>query len=222
MSRPRTEARFAVGTRSGARSTIWKAWVHGDEAYVSSRMFGSDVKVSLHSSGQCQWSCTDSWVKRQSQAKNSDRHMVRWSVTHPTTDEALLLFRVEVPVSELRTEAPPKDKKKVFWVSGAPAEATVRFLVYMTRPSASDPALSSSGSMRHLFSLQLRNGRWLVVFIEVISLSAETLNELRREVNSQALAARIELKPEHRASLFVQPPPEGGAHGIVELCLTEA
>lgn len=222
MLRPRTEARFAVGSRDGPRSTIWKAWIQGDEAYLASRMFGSDMKVSLHSTGRCQWSCTDTWVMRQPSARNADRHVFRWTIVQPNTDQAVLVFRVEIPMSELRDQPPPKDKKKVFWVSGAPIEATVRFLTYLTRPSESDPAPATTGSMCHLFSLRLRNARWMVVFVELISLSVHDIAEARRAVQAQAAGAGFTPKPEHRASLFIQPPPEGGAHGLLELCLTDA
>ena len=217
----RKEARFAVGSRTGARSTIWKVWVHRDDAYISSRMFGSDIKVSLHSTGQCQWSCTDTWVKRQENARNSDRHIVRWVVAQPAGDKALLIFRVEIPVSELRESEPLTDKKKIFWVSGAPPETTVRFLIYLTRPSELDPAPAESDAMRHLFSLRLRNKRWLIVFVEVVLLSASDIAVARHTVRVQAVAAGFMPRPEHRAGLFIQPPPDGGAHGLLELCLTE-
>lgn len=104
------EARFACGTRTGPRSTIWKAWVHGDEAYLASRMFGSDMKASFHSSGQCQWSATETWVRRQLGVRNAERHVQRWQVIYPAGDEALLVFRVEITVSELRVQVPPRDK----------------------------------------------------------------------------------------------------------------
>lgn len=220
----RTEARFAVGSRSGPRSTIWKAWVHGDEAYIASRMFGSDMKVSLHSSGQCQWSATETWVRRQSSVRNADRHVHRWQVDLPEGSQALLAFRVEIPVSELRALPPPTDRKKVWWVSGAPAGATVRFLFYLTRPSDSDPAPPPAveSQMRHLFSFQLRSTRWLVAFVEVISLSAADIARARASVTEQARAAGLVPSAEHRLSLFIQPPPEGGAHGLLELCFAEA
>ena len=101
MTRPRTEARFALGTRHGPKSTVWKAWVQGDESYITSRMFGSDLKVSIHSSGECQWSCTDTWVKKQDRQRNALRHIVKWKISPPTTNQALMVFRVEIPVSEM-------------------------------------------------------------------------------------------------------------------------
>jgi hypothetical protein len=151
-----TEARFASGTRPGPWSTIWKAWVHGDEAYVASRMLGSDMKASFHSSGQCQWSATDTWVRRQTGARNSERHVRRWQVNYPDGSESLLVFRVEIPSSELRVLPPPRDKKRVWWVSGAPAEATTRFLFYVTRSTESDPGASAVTPYGHLFSLPLQ------------------------------------------------------------------
>jgi hypothetical protein len=54
---PNQEVRLAVGAPSDLRSTVWKFVVQGNETYILSRMFGEDVKVSLHTSGQCQFSC---------------------------------------------------------------------------------------------------------------------------------------------------------------------
>lgn len=217
----RTEARFALGCRTGPRSTIWKAWVTGNEAYIASRMFGSDMKVSFHSSGQCQWSATDAWVSRQLDVRNADRHVHRWQVTYPTGNEALLLFRIEVPATEMRPLPAPTDHKKVWWVSGMPAGATVRFLFYMTRPSEAEPAPTPSGQTRYLFSLRLRDARWLVCIVELISLSTTDLESVRSAVVAKATAAGFIPDSQHRLSLFIQPPPEGGAYGLLELCATE-
>jgi hypothetical protein len=215
------EARFAVGSRDGPRSTIWKVWVQGDEAYIASRMFGSDMKVSLHSTGRCQWSATDNWVRRQASVRNAERHVHRWQVDRPSGNESLLAFRVEIPVAELRLVPPPTDKKKVWWVSGAPDGSTVRFLFYLTRPSETDPAPRPEPEKRHLFSLQLRSSRWLVVFCEVIALSAADIAAARAQVLERVASAGLILGPDHRMSLFIQPPPQGGAHGLLERCFTE-
>jgi hypothetical protein len=219
---PRTHVRFAVGTRGAERSTIWKLWTQGDEIYLASRMFGSDMKVSFHSSGACQWSCTDSWVKRQESVRNSDRHVKRWSVEHPTGNQALLLFRVEIPVSEIRPQPSPSDKKKVCWVSGAPREVTIRFLLYLTRAVSEPPAPPDNERLRHLVSLRTRDGRWVVVLVETISLSAVDLESARQAVRQQMAEAGFSPRPEHRASLLISLNDPQGAHGLLELCLTEA
>lgn len=218
----RKEARFAVGTRTGPRSTIWKAWVHNEEAYLASRMFGCDLKVSLHSSGACHWSATDHWVRSQPAVRNADRHIVRWQVTHPHGPESLLLLRVAIPVSEVRVLPPPTDRKKVFWVDGAPPESTVQFLFYLTRPLDREPSAPSTDRMRHLFSLGLRNRRWLVVFVEVISLSPEDLAHARRTVRAELAAKAPPPSGDLRMCLFSEPSATNPVPGFIELCAHES
>lgn len=219
--RPRTEARFAVGSRHGLRSTIWKAWVQGDEGYLATRMFGKYQKVSFHSSGQCQWSCTDEWVRQQEGRRNSDRHIVRWAMAEPHSGQATLIFRVDIPVSEVRLLPPPTDRKKVLWVAGAPSEATVRFTLFIAPASEHDPAPSDTEVRRHLFSLRLRSGRWIVVFVEVLSLSPSGLSAARRAVIDQCLPSfRGHVLNDLRSVLFTQPNGrEPGCNGFLELSL---
>jgi hypothetical protein len=218
MSRPLTEARFALGTRLGPRSTIWKAWVQGDEAYIASRMFGSDLKVSIHSSGECQVSRTDSWVKRQENFRNAERHVHRWHISAPVDHQAVLVFQVGIPVSELRDQEPPTDKKKVVWVSGIPNGVTVRFLFYVTQTVEVDPGAMGTSQARHLFSLRMRSGRWFVVFVDTISLSASDIDEARCAALDQARAVGILPNRSQRLSLFNQPNSLDGVHGLMELC----
>ena len=222
--RPRTEARFAVGTRNGPQSSIWKVWVHGDEAYIASRAFGKYQKVSLHSSGQGQWSLTDDWVKETPSRRNAERHIVRWTMPLPVEGQAALVFKVQIPCSELRTLPTLVDKKKVFWISAVPLEATVRCLFYLTGAFTVDPAPQDTETRRKLFSLKLRSGRWMVVLFDVTSLSTSDLIAARKAVIQQFLprASPLDLK-DMRAALFSQSnEPTNDCNGLIELCLTEA
>lgn len=218
---PRREIRFAVGRRAGPRSTIWKCWIQGDEVYLTSRMFGSDSKVSLHSSGECQWSCTSSWVLRQAVPRNADRHIVKWQVEYPSTSQALLVFRVGVPASELRPLPPPTDKKKVLWVGNVPAEATVQFLFFVTMPVADAPEVSSLPERHHLISMHLASGRWLVIFAEITSLNAADVRAARDHVVQQVREAGEEVHPEYRFALFGHSN-ENGSRSLLEVCATDA
>lgn len=222
--RPRTEARFAVGSRHGQRSTIWKAWVQGDEAYLATRMFGKYQKVSFHATGQCQWSCTDEWVKQQEGRRNSDRHIVRWEMKEPQSGHATLIFKVDIPMSEVRSSPPPTDKKKVFWVAGAPSEAAVRFVFFITPTSEHDPAPPDTEARRYLFSLRFRSGRWMVVFVEFSSLSPTDLSAARHAIIDQFLPnSQGHVLADLRSVLFTQPNAhEPGCNGFIELCLDEA
>jgi hypothetical protein len=219
----RTEARFAVGSRAGPRSSIWKCWVQGEEAYLISRAFGTYQKVSFHSSGACQWSCTDEWVKAQSNRRNSDRHITRWTMPVALPGQATLAFAVQIPVSEIRPLPPPNDKKKVFWVSAAPTGATIRFTFYITDVSVDDPAPPDSDERRKLFSLRFRSGRWMVALLDLTSLSQSDLAAARQAIISQfwPSASRQELA-DARAALFSQPiDPALCCPGLIELCLID-
>jgi hypothetical protein len=219
--RPRRELRFSVGSRTGPRSTIWKCWIHGSEIYIASRMFGQESKVSLHSTGDCQWSGTDSWVLRQPVPRNSDRHIFKWKTIYPTASQAVLAFRVAIPQSELRALPPPTDKKKVFWVENIPPEATVQFLFYVTMPAESAPSTESESRYKHLASMQLANQRWLVVFVEVISLSKDDIRTARAAVVQQLLDAGHTISPEYRIAMFANGG-ENNSHALLEVCATDA
>lgn len=221
MMHPRTEARFAVGGRHSLRSSIWKAQAQGEEAYIFNRMFGADAKVSLHSSGECQWSATDNWVVRTKALRNADRHFAKWKVIPPTGDVASMAFRVDIPVSEIRHYEAPRDKKKVFWISGAPVGSTVRVIFYLTRISDAEPTLGAMLPHRHLFSLRFRSGRWLVALFDLISLSETNLHEVRQAIRRQHRDAGLMPTPELRACAFMEAQ-EGEPQGLLELCLDES
>jgi hypothetical protein len=201
-----------------------RPWVHGDEAYLATRMFGKYQKVSFHSTGQCQWSCTSEWVMQEKGRRNSDRHIVQWNMPEPQSGQATLIFKVDIPMSEVRSLPPPTDKKKVFWVAGAPSEATVRFALFIAPTSEHDPAPPDTDARRHLFSLRFRSGRWMVVFVEIASLSPTDLSAARRAIIEQFLPnSHGHALTDVRSVLFSQPSGlELGCNSFIELCLDEA
>lgn len=214
------EYRFAVGSRDGPRSTVWKCWVQGAEAYISGRLFGSEAKVSLHSSGDCQWSCTDAWVQQDSNRRNADRHIAKWQLAYPQDNDALLAFRVAVPASELRVEPLDAGQKKVHWVGNAPIGSTVEFCFYFTRALPGPPATNGNPALRHMASLPMRDGRWLVVFVWLRSLSAGDVATARDAAVQQAREAGVQVRAEHRIALFALPTAKTTA-AVLEVCAAE-
>lgn len=215
------EFRFAVGSRDGPRSTVWKCWVHGAEAYIAGRLFGTEAKISLYSSGECQWSCTDTWVRRDPSRRNADRHIARWKLTYPQDNNALLAFRVAIPASELRPQPVPPDQKKAFWIGNAPAGSTVEFCFYFTRELDGLPATDSNPELRHVASLRLSDGSWLVTFVWLRSLSAGDIAAARDAAVAQAREAGVQVGAEHRIALFALPTPDTSA-AVLEVCATDA
>lgn len=211
------EVRVAVGTSSGRRSTVWKFAVHKNEIYILSRMFGSDAKVSLHSSGDCQWSGTGAWVKKVPGRRNAERHIEKWKVRRPTGTEALHVFQIRIPETELRAiEWTEGDLESVEWLPTPPLGHTLSLECYITPVMSTSPELSLNLPCPHLYSLPLADGRWFTVLHHVPALNGQDLEPLRGGMNAVARAAGIEPKPQHRGSAFTVS--EGTARGFIELC----
>lgn len=213
------EFRFAVGGRDGPRSALWKCWVQGNEAYITGQLFGDEAKISLHSTGSCQWSCTDSWVLRAPDRRNADRHIAKWQIVLPHDANAVLAFRVAVPVSELRPIPLAQGQKPAFWIGNVPAGLTVEFCFYFTRRLDASPAFVYQPGLRHLASLRLRDGRGLIIFVRLLSLSAIDMVAARDAAVAQALAAGIPVHPGHRLAMFALPTAETSA-AVLELSAT--
>ena len=213
---PKREVRIAVGIPTGRRSTVWKFCVHKSEVYILSRMFGSDAKVSLHSSGECQWSATGSWVKKVPGRRNTERHITRWVMPRPTGTTAVHVFQVRIPETELREIHNGEDLSTVEWLPIPPRAHTVSIECYITPCSQTDPTFSSRLPQPCLFSLPLGDGRWFIGLHHVVPLDGRDLEPLRDEMNAKARAAGIEPRSEHRGSAFTVS--DGTAQGLIELC----
>lgn len=210
------EIHIAVGTPTGRRSTVWKFFVRKSDVYIQTRMFGSDSKVSLHSTGDCQWSATDDWVKKVPGRRNADRHFTKWYIPRPCGSSALHIFQVRVPETELRVSGLPEDLSAVEWLPVPPAGHTVLLECYLTPLSEADPALTSQLPYPHLFSLPLADGRWFTVLQHIVPLNNMDLETLRMEINQQSRATGIEPRPEYRVAAFSVN--GSGTRGLIELC----
>lgn len=207
--------RIIVGSQDGLRSTVWKFSVHCNDIYIMSRMFGADSKVSLHESGQCQWSLTGSWVVKSPERKNTDRHIVKWVAHRPNANEAQHIFRIHIPESELRNVGDIESLKGVNWISPPPAGAAVSLECYITPVCNSDPALQSNLPYPVEISIPLDDGRWFVAMRNITTPSAEDIEHLRIAVVNEVGAGYIS-KPEHRVAAFTELP--GPTRGLIELC----
>jgi len=207
------EFRVGVASPDGRRSCIWKFCVWKNDAYVITRMFGADAKVSLHASGECQWSATSDWVIKAPGRRNAERHITRWSIPQPERRQALHVFRVLIPESELRQVPEGSRLKSVHWLAAPPAGKTTSLECYITPPNDSDPAALSRLPYPHVMSLPFVDGRWFVVLQQVIDLSAEQLGVLRHAIWR---CAHMEPSPEHRAAAFFET--DGKVRGLLELC----
>lgn len=211
------EARFAVGEPNGRRSTVWKFSVHKNEAYILTRMFGSDAKVSLHASGQCQWSATETWVRKVAGRRNADRHITRWTMPRPGGLNSVHVFRIRIPETELRAIGAREDLDGVDWLSAPPMGHTVSIECYFTPPTEHDPTQTSALPGTRLFALQMSDQRWFVGVHCLLPLDGRDLQTIRQAVVSEARTRGIEPRPEHRACAFTVN--ESHIRGLIELCI---
>jgi hypothetical protein len=211
------DIRLAVGSSTGRRSTVWTFFTQADEAYILTRMFGSEAKVSLHSSGQCQWSATGDWVRAVPGRRNAERHFKRWEVQRPDGVAALHAFQVRIPSSELRAVPSGEDLAGIVWLPEPASHETVRIECFITPLVDSQPNPESSPDRQHIFSLPLSSGRWFVGFAGVEVISPASLDQLRRVGWDKVMAAGVGHDPRLRAAMFVEY--EGTpVRGLIEVC----
>jgi hypothetical protein len=95
--RPGDGIRWALGSRTGLRSSTWRFWGNkkGD-FYVAVRSLGGLVKTSLHRDGWCQTGVTEEYLKKS--PHKSPRKLDRWRLP-----DAPLLNALEIvtPAEEL-------------------------------------------------------------------------------------------------------------------------
>jgi hypothetical protein len=211
------EIRVAVGETSGKRSTVWKIWTQKSDVYIQSRMMGSDSKVSLHASGQCQWSDTSEWVSRQSEAKNSDRHIVKWNLPEILPGQTTHVFRIVIPHSELRQINIDEKLNKIVWLPEPNQGYATQIECYIT-PQLDGPPDTSNSPYQYLATLALSDRRWFVLFVQESLITEQFLEGTRTQIISNAKKKGITFLPQNRLSVFIEYP--DGCKGLMEMVPT--
>ncbi|WP_133794315.1 hypothetical protein [Actinokineospora alba] len=95
--------RFAVGTQSGVKSTVYRIWTarNRSDVYIAKLPTSSMTKVSLHESGNWQYSFLSN-VAMKVGSKNSERHIERWKKPEPFAEGWIRAFFITIPRTELR------------------------------------------------------------------------------------------------------------------------
>jgi hypothetical protein len=210
------EFRVAVGSASAPRSTVWKFWAQTNEIYILSRMFGADIKVSLHSTGEGRWAATGDWVKKEPGRSNADRLIANWQMREPSGQEASHVFRVRIPTSELRASSVDEDLSNVQWLPAARPDSAVSLECYITPKSNADPTLGAALPFDVVFRVPLANSRWLVVLQHDMPIEGFDISGARAEVCAQSRARGMEPMPQQRAC--VMDVSANGIRGLIELC----
>ncbi|HVW30399.1 MAG TPA: hypothetical protein VHC69_33810 [Polyangiaceae bacterium] len=195
------EIKLAFGSRNARRSTVWKFLVTRNDAYVLTRMLGTDVKLSLHESGDCQWSGTSAWVKDGSR-KNAERHFVRWSLPEAVAgNDTTPVAQVVVPETQLRRFAGEEDLRGVHWIPAPPPAGEAFAVACSFFPPSADEPRPELEPYKHIASLPLADGRWFVLRLTQVQASAVDIEKARSEMITK-LPADFHLDADHRV-IFV-------------------
>lgn len=189
--------RFLVGSEGERRSSSWRLWTKETEEveaikkdiYVTTRPLGGVVKISLHDTGEWQFSFTSEFVEKMMSTNQWDlqsRHIRRWKRPAEVAPGVTIALRIYIAESELRL-LPWTSKKKVYWVPKPKQGHAVEFLLLITSPSAkvsSWPGKNGAGTIP-LTKKDFKNGEtcWLLYrFVQVPASVNRILDEARKRI----------------------------------------
>jgi hypothetical protein len=190
--------------------------VRGSDVYISTRSFQGRAKVSVHASGQCQWSLSDKWVTEAPDRRNADRHIQKWSMPRQIAQTATNIFHARVPETELRVIQAEEDLSTVQWLPPPTLGSTTSLECYITPISDADPSLLNVTPHPCILALPLSDGRWFIILHYAAALDGKQLGGKRQEMLRELRAAGIEPRPDHRGVAFVRA--AGPTRGMIELC----
>jgi hypothetical protein len=194
---------------------VWVFVVRGSDVYITPSLLGGQAKVSLHASGQFQYSYSDSWVTALPGRRNADRHIKKWSLPRQLGREAANVFHVRIPESDLQALNLEEDLSSVRWLPTPAVGETVSLECYITSASDGDPTFTAYTPHPCVVSLPLADGRWFVVLNCIMPLNGLDLGHERKRLRRALRAAGVEALSKHRYIGFLEHP--GSLRGLVEL-----
>jgi hypothetical protein len=120
-------------------------------------------------------------------------------------NKSVLAFCIAVSASELRVELVLKNQKQAIWIGNAPPRRTFEFCFYFTRQLEDPPSTDGNPALWHVAYLRLRDGRWLVAFVWLRSLSPTDIVAARDAAIAKAREDGVQVLAEHRIGLFALP-----------------
>lgn len=207
--------RFAVGTRDGARSGVWRLWTTGNDVYLSARLYGDTVKASLHESGTWRWAFTDKYAESKSSIlpPDSDRVIEEWKRPPEIAPGITSAFMIVVPSTEitpLRGDLSETAHKKytggVHWVPMPSPGTATHFMILLIAPGGPPP---QSEQNDFIWQGVLPNGETLAVMVHEQPITEEQeaqLAKVRRflaqEASQKDFGTRLSTAEEPRGYIY--------------------
>ncbi len=124
--------RVAVGSPKGPNSATLRVWTTPgkSDVYVAIREIASEVKISLHESGECIAGLTSECAAREAvavEAMGGSRHQNRWMRKTQPGSLIVVPFQFVVPASELRPGSGEASDKDIAWIQTPAAGHSIIF-----------------------------------------------------------------------------------------------
>jgi hypothetical protein len=152
--------RFAVGLPDGPRSSSWRLWSQGDEAYLLQRGISANkVKFSFHKTGNCRW------AQINHKKSGRERAIIEWDRGELKSGYATPLVSLVFPTNHLSSLRKKIKETETTWFIPAKAGNAVSFEVFLSKDPLPQAQTSLGNSKKIVYSTFLRNGANLFVTI---------------------------------------------------------
>lgn len=219
--------KFAIGSPSGVSSSAWTICARQDDLYLWTWLSSGMVKVSLHASGDCQWSGNEKWVQEFSHSnfRNQDRHFERWRQPEPDPSGVTILCRLLFPASDFsksHNDVKVRSDKNVVWLPnpGRGMATEVNCLLSATGSPSGD-LCPTPGVVLGEHALATKGRLTVTANVKQLTDEDETAFAVQRmKMHQGALLALGDPLPEGLISTVFKYQ-ENGVHGFIELSLEE-
>jgi hypothetical protein len=219
--------RFAVGSPTGARSSVWRVWMNNrrDDVYIAARSLASQLKVSLHPEFWY-FGFTKPYAERNAHTlpDGFDRKRAIWDRPSEFGPGWTRAFSIVVPATEVVTPPAPYSGSEVVWFDTPDQGEATHFTVLLSKPEASKgrrgfPSLVGFElETEFVTRLEMSTGEalWVVAHVAPTpSDDAEQFEQVRRAVDPALLRPNLEDDEDFSWRLLIfADSPDGAAHFI--------
>ncbi|UJM85509.1 hypothetical protein [Rhodanobacter denitrificans] len=218
----RAKFKFVVGDTE-RQSEVWTVIITKSDVYLTTSG-GKHTKISLHESGQGNWSLQYESLTEAPFVPAGGRHLAQWNTLDGTRGPMREWFFLLLADSELR-QGRPSNEGKAIRIPAPGAMRAVKVVLAITEPLPGPPEEHSvfvQAPIMYLFSHQLTNGRVVVAVWREVPLPPtvkQNMDKVRAlawdTAKSQGLdpvgtKATIRVTDEHGVTGFVEVAPYSG------------
>ncbi|WP_413625585.1 hypothetical protein [Luteibacter sp. Lutesp34] len=210
--------KYKFGVIDGERrSSVWTVAVNREDIYLTSSRMKHD-KISLHASGQGNWSLKTEALNTAPFKPNGGRHVAQWHDTGVLLGRSKALFFLLIPETEL-VVAYESLAPTVKAIAAPPSGYAVKVMLAVSPHLPRDQRVQIAGdSVMLLFDHRMQDSRALLAIAQVIAIPPSMpaqMDAIRRVQRDKARAYGLADATGTRATVRIDD--ARGVPGIIEL-----